>query len=127
MLLALASGVGSAAPTFALLASCTKKYLPAATETLGSASTFWVPASADALSIEIANTGPGLPAPLRERLFEPFVAAASEGGRLSHGLGLWVCYQIVRQLAGTIEVESDEAWTRFRVQLPIAAAGGPPA
>lgn len=81
--------------------------------------------SADAVSIEVANTGPGLGAQVRDRLFEPFVAPATEGGRRSHGLGLWVCYQIVRQLAGTIEVASDEAWTRFRVQLPIAADGGP--
>jgi two-component system NtrC family sensor kinase len=79
--------------------------------------------SADVLSIEVANTGPGLPAELRDRLFEPFIAPAQEGGRRSYGLGLWVCYQIVRQLAGTIEVGSDETWTRFRLQLPLPAQG----
>lgn len=75
----------------------------------------------DVLSIEVANTGPGLPAELRDRLFEPFVAPVHEGDRRSYGLGLWVCYQIVRLLAGSIEVISDETWTRFRIQLPIAS------
>lgn len=78
---------------------------------------------AEVLSIEVANTGPGLRAEVRDRLFEPFVAPPGEGGRRSYGLGLWVCYQIVRQLAGTIEVSSDDTWTRFRVQLPISSQG----
>jgi len=75
---------------------------------------------AGALIIEVANTGPGLPDHVRDRLFEPFVAAPDVGDRRSRGLGLWVCYQIVRQLRGTIEVKSEMPWTRFRVRLPIA-------
>lgn len=83
--------------------------------------------SVDGLSIEVSNTGPGLPAEVRDRLFEPFVAPPDEGGRRSYGLGLWVCYQIVRQLAGTIEVSSDESWTRVRVQIPFSDTTQSPA
>jgi signal transduction histidine kinase len=77
-----------------------------------------------ALSIEVANTGPGMSADLRERLFEPFVAAAGDGGRRSYGLGLWVCYQIVQQLAGTIQVSSNNEWTRFEITLPVERLAG---
>lgn len=75
----------------------------------------------ESLVIEVANTGPGLPAEVRERLFEPFVAPPDDGGRRSFGLGLWVCYQIVRQLKGTIEAGSEAGWTRVTVELPLAA------
>jgi signal transduction histidine kinase len=71
------------------------------------------------LSIEVANSGPGLSAEVRDRLFEPFVAASFDGGKRSYGLGLWVCYQITQQLEGTIQVSSDNEWTRFQVTLPV--------
>jgi signal transduction histidine kinase len=83
-----------------------------------------VASAADALTIEVSNSGPGLPAAVRDHLFEPFVAAPDDGGGRSHGLGLWVCYQIVRQLRGTIEVRSEAPWTRFQVRLPLADSPG---
>ena len=44
--------------------------------------------------------------------FTPF----SENG---NGLGLWICYQIVTQLGGTIRAESTLEQTRFTVTLPV--------
>ena len=38
------------------------------------------------------------------------------------GLGLWVTYQIVHQLKGTIDVSSAVPETRFVVNLPVAMA-----
>lgn len=48
-------------------------------------------------------------------LFEPFSRLSRNG----HGLGLWVTYQIARQLNGGIVVESESGETRFAVTLPL--------
>ncbi len=71
------------------------------------------------LTISVGNSGPPIPADVRARLFEPFVASSRLEGDRAYGLGLWVCYQIVQQLRGTISVESASGWTRFTVCLPI--------
>jgi len=73
------------------------------------------------LSLVVVNGGRILTDMQTAHLFEPF-ASADERGR---GLGLWVCYQIVRQLAGNIAVESEmrdgAARTSFTVTLPLGA------
>jgi signal transduction histidine kinase len=61
-----------------------------------------------------------------ERLFEPFVSASPEGGSPSHGLRLWVSYQITQQLGGSIIARSDVGYTRFTVELPIVEAAQTP-
>jgi signal transduction histidine kinase len=53
-----------------------------------------------------------------EHLFEPFTTGR-EGG---HGLGLWVTYQIVRQLNGRIAADCGEGDVRFEVWLPLENA-----
>lgn len=69
------------------------------------------------LAIEVVNGGRVLTDSQRTHMFEPF--ATSEQGR---GLGLWVCYQITRQLGGSIDAESGIlngcGRTRFNVVLP---------
>jgi len=74
------------------------------------------------LCIEVVNGGRVLSEAQTAHLFEPFVSA-SEPGR---GLGLWVCYQIARQLGGGIDVESGMrdgcALTRFKVVLPTGVS-----
>lgn len=63
----------------------------------------------------VENTGqPLLPEQLK-RLFEPFTSFSEHG----NGLGLWICYQIVTQLGGTISAESNDPLTRFTVILPL--------
>jgi two-component system, NtrC family, sensor kinase len=72
----------------------------------------------DCLEIRVANTGVPISPEGRAHLFEPFVGTSSGG----HGLGLWVTYQLVRQMCGSIEVTSgDGAMTVFTVQLPVHA------
>ncbi|MGQ9862563.1 MAG: sensor histidine kinase [Thiobacillaceae bacterium] len=66
------------------------------------------------LVLRVDNDGPAIPARRREHLFEPFF---SEGE--GHGLGLWMTYQLVRQLQGEIEVDSQPGHTRFTVTLPL--------
>ncbi len=67
------------------------------------------------LAIVVENDGQKLSAAQHENLFEPFSRFSEHG----HGLGLWVCYQIVTQLRGDIRTESDNDSTRFIVTLPL--------
>jgi len=74
------------------------------------------------LALVVVNGGEILTDMQTAHLFEPF-ANEDERGR---GLGLWVCYQIVRQLGGNIAVQSDlrdgAGRTAFEVTLPLGAA-----
>ena len=77
-----------------------------------------IQADASQMSVEVRNDGRSIPDELMEHLFEPF-STGSEGGS---GLGLWVTYQIVEQLRGTIRVRSGLPETEFAVALPLGAA-----
>ena len=70
----------------------------------------------DVLTITVGNAGPAIPERRRQHLFEPYFG--EEGGE-GHGLGLWVTYQLVEQLHGSISVESVPGHTRFSVVLPL--------
>jgi nitrogen-specific signal transduction histidine kinase len=67
----------------------------------------------------VANEGEPPPPEILSHLFEPFVSGR-EGG---HGLGLWVTYQTVKQLNGTIAVECRDGEIRFVVNLPLSREG----
>ncbi len=67
------------------------------------------------LIIDVSNNGSYIPKEKIPFLFEPFTSL-NEGGS---GLGLWVIYQIVQQLGGTIAVQSEPGKTQFTVQLPL--------
>ncbi len=67
------------------------------------------------LLLTVENTGKPLSPEQLSHLFEPFTPFSENG----NGLGLWICYQIVTQLGGTIRAESTPAQTRFTVTLPI--------
>jgi len=69
------------------------------------------------LEISVENDGAHIPADRLPYLFEPFVSKGNGG----HSLGLWITYQIVRELGGDISVRSDPSRTLFVASLPIAA------
>jgi len=73
------------------------------------------------LSMVVVNGGQILTEIQTAHLFEPFANADERG----HGLGLWVCYQIARQLGGDIAVESAMrdglGRTSFSVTLPMGS------
>lgn len=69
--------------------------------------------------LHVADSGPGVPAELRERIFEPFFTTRSRGT----GLGLAVARQIVEAHGGRIEVGAAAGGgARFTVTLPAASA-----
>ena len=70
----------------------------------------------------VRNTGTGLPAELRERIFQPFFTTKSRGT----GLGLAIARQIVEAHRGHLDVVSDGvSETTFIVDLPTQAAPTP--
>ena len=70
-----------------------------------------------AVEIDVADSGPGIPAELRERIFEPFFTTRTRGT----GLGLAIARQIVEAHVGKIEVrERAGGGARFTVRLPAA-------
>jgi two-component system nitrogen regulation sensor histidine kinase GlnL len=68
------------------------------------------------LEIRITDNGPGVPAHIRECLFEPFVTTKANGT----GLGLALVAKIVAAHGGMIDFESQFGRTAFRVLLPVA-------
>jgi signal transduction histidine kinase len=69
--------------------------------------------------IEISDTGSGIPPENLAKIFDTFFTTK----RAVHGvgLGLSVCYNIVHQHGGTIEVQSEVGkGSRFTVKLPLA-------
>jgi two-component system NtrC family sensor kinase len=71
----------------------------------------------DVIRIEFEDTGPGIPANLLERIFNPFFTTKPPGE--GTGLGLSISYGIVRDHGGQITVQSRvRQGTTFRVVLP---------
>jgi signal transduction histidine kinase len=72
----------------------------------------------DHVRVEIGDTGPGVPAELRQRIFEPFFTTKAVGQ--GTGLGLDISYRIVvARHGGDLNVESEPGSTRFIVRLPL--------
>jgi signal transduction histidine kinase len=76
----------------------------------------------DAVEVRVRDNGTGIPAAIRDKLFQPFFTTKPTGE--GTGLGLSISYDIVtQQHGGTIAVKSEEgAFTEFTIRLP---RGGP--
>lgn len=73
-----------------------------------------------AVEIEIADTGGGIPAEERERVFDAFFRGGADASRHSDGagLGLAVSRAIVETHGGRIWLAPAERGTRVRFSLP---------
>ncbi|SNS17752.1 Cyclic nucleotide-binding domain-containing protein [Geodermatophilus pulveris] len=80
----------------------------------------------DRVLVEVADTGPGIPPELRQRVFEPFFTTKPVGQ--GTGLGLDVSYRVVvTRHGGDLRVQSEPGDTRFQVRLPLTEPALPPA
>ena len=68
--------------------------------------------------VRIVDNGAGIPADVRDRIFEPFVTTKPVGK--GTGLGLDIVRRLVSHNDAEIEVDSVPGRTEFRVTLPVA-------
>ncbi len=72
----------------------------------------------DEVWVEIADSGPGMPAEVQQRIFDPFFTTKPVGK--GTGLGLSISYGIVTKHHGRIDVDSRIGeGSRFRIVLPV--------
>jgi two-component system sensor kinase FixL len=77
-----------------------------------------VHADAEGMRIDIADTGPGLPQDVANRLFQPFVTTKNAG----MGLGLSICKDIIETHGGRLWVEPNvPQGAVFSFVLPVCA------
>ena len=68
------------------------------------------------VQLQVADTGPGIPASKLTKVFDPFYTTKPTGT----GLGLFVSQRIVKAHGGTIDVTSDEGnGACFTIRLPV--------
>ncbi len=79
------------------------------------------------LVLDVMDSGPGIPAEERERIFEAFYQGKTpQGGHVKGtGIGLSVVTEFVNAHGGAIEIfESKAGGAHFRVRLPMRQAAG---
>jgi len=77
---------------------------------------------AEYIEFVIKDDGPGIPADIKEKIFQPFVKSTHNTHFLNNsaGLGLSICNALVKQLNGKIcFISSAENGTTFSVYLPL--------
>jgi signal transduction histidine kinase len=80
----------------------------------------------DEVKLAVQNAGEPIPRAALATLFDPFVRGGAEdvspqtpwNAGASMGLGLYVVQEITKAHGGTVEVVSNESFTRFTIRLP---------
>jgi signal transduction histidine kinase len=70
---------------------------------------------AETVCVEVADSGPGVPENIRDRIFDPYFTTKSDGT----GMGLALCDKIMRQHNGSLEFHSSACGAVFEMTLPI--------
>lgn len=75
----------------------------------------------DSVEITVADSGPGIPADRRDRIFEPMYTTKEPGAGL--GLGLTIAYSIMRDMGGSLTVsDGPTGGAVFRLTLRASPA-----
>ena len=75
------------------------------------------------VEIIIKDSGKGIPQDIKDKIFDPFFTTKPVGK--GTGLGLNICYNIIKNHAGEIYVESEEdKGTTFHIKLPVKMKKG---
>ena len=64
--------------------------------------------------IAVCDSGPGIPAAIKDRVLEPFFTTKKDGT----GLGLYISYSIMKTLKGDLEIHSSGQGTQVNLILP---------
>jgi histidine kinase len=73
----------------------------------------------DTITVEISDTGPGIPQELLDRIFEPFFTTKKIGQ--GTGLGLSISYGIIQECKGSIQaISRKNGGAGFVIKFPIA-------
>jgi signal transduction histidine kinase len=70
----------------------------------------------DGVLIEVADDGPGIPADVKDKVFDLFFTTKAKGS----GLGLAVVRRIVDAHDGRLDLRTSPAGTTIRITLPVA-------
>jgi signal transduction histidine kinase len=78
------------------------------------------------VTVEVVDTGPGIPPADRARIFDPFFTTKDPGQ--GTGLGLAICHAILESMGGEIAAGGEAgAGATFTITLRVEpGAGGPP-
>ena len=80
----------------------------------------WYDASADSVTLEVNDDGPGIADDVQSKIFDPFFTTKDVGK--GTGLGLTVAYAITQEHGGRITIRSTPgAGASFFVELPVGA------
>ena len=70
------------------------------------------------VEMQFADTGNGIDAEVKEKVFDPFFS--TKGPTKGTGLGLSICYSIIKDHGGTIDIDSEKGkGTRFTIRIPV--------
>ena len=75
------------------------------------------------VTIRVADDGPGIPAEIRDRVFDRFVrgdSSRTRDGRGSSGLGMSIVESLARAMGGSVRLVDSEKGTVIEVMLPAA-------
>jgi len=75
-----------------------------------------ISSAADSFEIRVSDNGSGIPASIRNTLFDPFVSSGKSNGT---GLGLAIVSKVIHDHGGVVSVaRTSEAGTVFLIKLP---------
>jgi signal transduction histidine kinase len=71
----------------------------------------------NSIVIKVMDSGPGIPANIKDKIFDPFFTTKQVGR--GTGLGLGICKGLLEKMGGTIELDTKSANTCFVITLQI--------
>lgn len=72
----------------------------------------------ESISIDVLDNGPGIPAEVGKRVFEPLFTTKGPGQ--GTGIGLAFCHRVIHSHGGTIELMPSDEGAHFHITLPVA-------
>jgi C4-dicarboxylate-specific signal transduction histidine kinase len=78
------------------------------------------PSDQEHVLVTIADSGPGIPAEILPKIFQPNVTTKAAGGKFGLGLGLAISSEIIQKQGGTITMANGEQGAVCTVTLPVS-------